>query len=127
VLEKGLIGHMQAYLLDLLVKMLNYAMSKTAIASTYYTHTLTRIVNISMSGLLFEVTNKVLFDFLTYNDFLKMLVQIRYHMLELRGEIMRFFPTRNGYNIGVNFLEAGPDDYRVLENFIFQKNRMELK
>lgn len=127
VLDKGVVSADQAYLLDLLVKMLNYALSKTAIARTYYTHTLTRIVNISMSGLLFEVQNKVLFDFLTNNDLLKMLIQIRYHMLELKGEIMRFFPTRNGFNIGVNFFDSSPDDFKVLENYIFATGRMAVR
>lgn len=110
---------------DLLVRLLNYAMSKTVIARSYFRHTYSRIVNISRSGLLFELNNRIIFDYLTFHDRLKMVFNIRHHQLAMRGTISRFFPWADGYNIGVEFFDAGPDDFKVMENFIYTRNLQE--
>lgn len=123
VFDRRLISSDDAEHIDLLAQLLNYAMSKTVLARSYSRHTFTRIVNISMGGLLFELTNKTVFDYLTYHDHLEMHIQMRHHMMHLHGEITRYFPTKDGFNIGVNFYDAGPDDYRVLENFIYERSR----
>jgi len=124
VLGKKQISFEQAQLIDLLVQMLNYAMSKTAIARTYFKHTLIRVVNVSLGGCLFEMNNEVLFDYLTFHDRLKILLQIRYHILDLHAEVSRYYPTEKGYHLGVRFLKAGPDDYRALEEYIYNRNKL---
>lgn len=124
VFGNELISVDQAHQINLLTQLLNYAMSKTAIARTFYSHALTRVVNISLGGMLFELNNQVLFDYLTFHDKLRMVLQIRYHLLHLEGEITRYFPTPNGYNIGFRFFKADPDSYKVLEQFIYDRSRL---
>jgi c-di-GMP-binding flagellar brake protein YcgR len=124
VFGSELISVDQAHQINLLTQLLNYAMSKTAIARTFYSHAPTRVVNISLGGMLFELNNQVLFDYLTFHDKLRMVLQIRYHLLHLEGEITRYFPTKNGYNIGFRFFKADPDSYKVLEQFIYDRSRL---
>lgn len=114
----------QAQQINLLTQLLNYAMSKTAIARTFFTHSLTRVVNLSLGGMLFELNNQILFDYLTFHDKLRVVLQIRYHLLTMEGEVTRYFPTPNGYNVGFRFFKASPDAYRVLEQFIFDRSRL---
>ncbi len=124
VFGDALISVDQAQQVNLLTQLLNYAMSKTAIARTFYTHALTRVVNISLGGMLFELNNQVLFDYLTFHDKLRIVLQIRYHLLTLEGEVTRYFPTAQGYNVGFRFFKADQDSYRVLEQFIFDRGRL---
>ena len=124
VFDRGSITADQALQVDMLAQLMNYAMSKTVLARSYFRHTFTRVVNVSMGGLLFELNNRTTFDYLTYHDHLKMEIQIRHHLLKLAGEITRFYPTREGYNLGVQFYEAGPDDYRVLQSFVYERSRL---
>ncbi|MBX7059696.1 MAG: DUF1577 domain-containing protein [Leptospirales bacterium] len=124
VLDRHLISYDEAYRIDLLAQLLSYAMSKTVIARSYFRHTYTRVINISMGGLLFELTNRQIFDFLTFHDKLNMLTPVRHSLLNFKGEITRFYPSRDGFNIGVRFFHAGPDDYRMLESFIYDRNKV---
>lgn len=124
VLDRHLISYDEAYRIDLLAQLLSYAMSKTVIARSYFRHTYSRVVNISMGGLLFEINNRQIFDFLTFHDRLNMLVPVRHSLLNFRGEITRFYPSRDGYNVGIRFFHGGPDDYRTLERFIYERNRV---
>ncbi|MCB1324735.1 MAG: DUF1577 domain-containing protein [Spirochaetales bacterium] len=115
----------QAFRVDLLAKLLSHAMSKSVLARTYFKHTYTRIANISLSGLLFEINDRVIFDYLTYHDRIKMLIQIKHNLLTMSGEITRYFPSRDGFKLGVEFFKAGPGDFKVLENFIFESVQQE--
>ena len=117
----------QALQIDMLAQLMNYAMSKTVIARSYFRHTFSRVVNISMGGLLFELNNRTIFDYLTFHDHLKMEIQIRHHLMHLSGEITRYYPTREGFNIGVRFYQSGPDDYKVLQNFVAEKKSFDVR
>lgn len=124
IFDQRHITYEEAFQIDLMAHALNYAMSKTVIARSYFRHTYTRVMNISLGGLLFELTNRTIFDYLTYHDRIKMLVPVRHTLLEMEGEITRFFPYGEGYNIGVRFYQTAPDDYKELENFIYERSRM---
>ncbi len=124
VFDYGVLSEDQALQIDMLAQLMNYAMSKTVIARSYFRHTFSRVVNISMGGLLFELNNRTIFDYLTFHDHLKMEIQIRHHLMHLSGEITRYYPTREGFNIGVRFYQAGPDDYKVLQNFVAERSRL---
>ena len=123
VLDKVQISFEQAHRIDLLAQLLNYGMSKTVIARSYFRHALTKIVNISLTGILFELNDKVLFDYLTYHDRLKMIIPIRHHTLNMIGGISRYYPTEEGYHIGVEFFTGAPDDFKHLENFFYERSR----
>ena len=121
VLDKQLIRGDQANQIHLLAGLLSYAMSKVVIAMSYYRHSLTRIVNISMGGLLFELNQKEIFDFLIFHDNIKLEIQLKQSVLNFKAEITRSFPCSNGHCIGVNFYGAEGDDFKTLENFLFRK------
>lgn len=113
----------QAHIIDLLSRLFSYAMSKTVISRSYYDHALLPVVNVSMSGLLFQLNNVNLFDYLISNDMVKLEMDVKQYTLSIRGELTRYFPYQKGFNLGVNFLEAEPDDYRHLEQYIFEISR----
>jgi len=121
VLDKRSIRTDQAHQVHLLSGLLSYAMSKVVLAMSFYKHSLTRIVNISLGGLLFELNQKEIFDFLIFNENLKIVIQLKNHVLNFKGEISRSFPCKDGYCIGVNFYSAGGDDFQHLEEFLYAK------
>ncbi|MEQ8351781.1 MAG: DUF1577 domain-containing protein [Leptospiraceae bacterium] len=123
VLEKHQISTDDATRIDILATLLSYAMSRTAVARTYYTEPMARLSNISIAGLLFEIKNSVLFEYLIDHDSLRVLLPLKNDILEMEGDITRLFPSENGYLIGVRFTDAGPDDFKRLEQYIFQKTR----
>lgn len=124
VFDRFTLSEDQALQIDMLAQLLNYAMSKTVIARSYFRHTFTRVVNISMGGLLFELNNRTIFDYLTFHDQLNMEIQIRHHLMHLHGEVTRYYPTRDGFNVGVQFHRSGPDDYRTLQGFVAERSRL---
>ena len=121
VLEKYVIRLDQAMLLHLMAGLLSYALSKTVMARTFYKHPLTKIVNLSMGGLLFELNQKELFDYLIFHDNLKIMIHLKHEMLEFHSEISRSFPCRDGFCIGTNFYKAAGDDFLMLKKFLFEK------
>ena len=124
VLDNIVISPEQASRVDMLAQMLSYAMSKTLITRTYYQHSLTRVVNISLAGLLFELNDEVLFDYLTFHDRIRMTLQIHHHSLHLTGEVARYYPVDDGFHIGIRFLHAEPGDFLHLEKYIFERSRI---
>lgn len=127
VLDRHHISYEQAQYIDLMAQLLNYAMSKSAISQVYFHNAVTRVVNISLGGLLFELNDRVIFDHLTFHDRLKILLPIRHQMLELHAEVTRYFPTKNGFNIGVEFFKAAPEDFKILEKFIHDRSKVMFK
>ncbi|MBI3395385.1 MAG: DUF1577 domain-containing protein [Spirochaetia bacterium] len=123
VLERRFLNPDQAQRVDLLAQLLSYAMSKTVIARAFFMHPVTRVINVSLGGLLFEVTNRAVFDYLTDHDHVKVRVPIRHQELELQGEIARYYPTKDGFNVGIRFYHAAPGDLKVLEQFIYERGR----
>ncbi len=127
VLDKKNLTPDDAQRLDLLVQLLNYALSKHAIAEHYFSLHNTKVVNISMSGLLFEIQDTNVFNYLLDHDRLKICIPIKSHELEMRAEITRLLPGNNGYRIGVMFFQGAPDDFHVLEGFIHERIRAMLR
>ncbi|MCB1169761.1 MAG: DUF1577 domain-containing protein [Leptospiraceae bacterium] len=121
VLEKHQITTEDATRIDILATLLSYAMSRTAVARTYYREPLARLRNISIAGLLFEIRSHVLFDYLIDHDSLRVLLPLKNDVLEMEGDITRLFPVEDHFLIGMKFTGAGPDDFRRLENYIFQR------
>ncbi|MCB1174348.1 MAG: DUF1577 domain-containing protein [Leptospiraceae bacterium] len=113
----------EAFHVQLLAQLMSYAMSKTVLSRSYFRHTFTRVINISRSGLLFELNNQIVFDYLTIHDRLKMDFAIRHHQLSFHGEITRYVPTADGFRVGVNFFQGSPDAWLVLENMIYRQSR----
>lgn len=124
VLETIHISRDQAQNLDLLVQVFNQILNKTVISRSYYSHPITPIRNISLSGLLFHIEDENLFNHLIFHDRLKMDLQLKHDTLSMIGEISRYFPVESGYNIGINFYDANPGGFQILENFIYDKNRI---
>jgi len=127
VLDKRNLNPDEAQRIDLLVQLLNYALSKHAIAETYFTLHNTKVINISMSGLLFELQDSNVFNYLLDHDRLKICIPIKAHEVELRAEITRLLPAENGYRIGVMFFSGAPDDFHFLEGFIHDRIKAMLR
>lgn len=121
VLDKRMIAPEDAQILDILTRLLSYGMSKTAVSQTYYREPLAKVKNLSMAGLLFEVNNQVLFEYLLDHDRLRVFLPLFNELLEFETEITRLFPTGSAYSVGLRFIDAGPDDYKRLENFLFSR------
>lgn len=121
VLEKHQITTEDATRVDILATLLSYAMSRTATARTYYREPLARLRNISIAGLLFEIRSPVLFDYLIDHDSLRVLLPLKNDILEMQGDITRLFPSEDHFLIGMKFTDAGPDDFRRLENYIYSR------
>ena len=76
-----------------------------------------------MDGLLFEIGNKKLFNYLKRHNILKMNIPLLPNVeLSLRGEIVRFIERDGSYLIGVNFFDSNPDDMLHLETYLFEKS-----
>jgi hypothetical protein len=108
-----------------LAEIINYAFTKVAIQVTSYelqTHS-TQIIDISMNGLLFEIHNLKLFNYLKRHNIIKMNIPIGSgFVLMIRGEIVRFLEKENSFHLGVNFFDSNPDDMLHLENYLFEKS-----
>ncbi len=126
-LDKGTIPYEDAHRVDLLSQLLSYGMSKAVIARSFYRHAVTRIVNLSLTGLLFELSDVRLFDYLTFHDRLKISLEIKNRDLEFTGLITRYYPTDDGFHIGVNFFGAAPGDFRRLEEFLYERSRTQFR
>ncbi len=122
LLEARYISAEQAHIVDLMMELLSYAMTKNVMAATYYKDPITPVVNMSISGLLFNLTDEEVFDYLTFHDRLKLTMQIKHEFIHFYAEISRYFPSGKGYDIGVNFLSGEPENYKILENFIHDQN-----
>jgi len=124
-MERFTITHPQAVFIHELSEIANYAITKVTIqVSSYetYAHT-TKIIDISMDGLLFEIGNKKLFNYLKRHNILKMNIPLLPNVeLSLRGEIVRFIERDGSYLIGVNFFDSNPDDMLHLETYLFEKS-----
>lgn len=114
----------QAKIVDLMANLLTYALNKTVIGRSHFSHPMTKIKNISISGLLFELNNEPLFRHLIFNDRLKLNLQIRHEDLELESEVARYFKTDKGYNVGVNFIGAMGDDFRTMETYVYETSKV---
>lgn len=124
-MDRYSITHPQAIFVHELSEISNYAFTKVAIQVTSfeeYTHS-TKIVDISMDGLLFEISNRKLFNYLKRHNIIKMNIPLNAEViLKLRGSIVRYIERDGLYYLGVNFFDSSPGDMLHLETFLFEKS-----
>lgn len=120
--DKKYINPTQAVDLHRLMELFSYAMSKTRIRSSHFdpSSVETRVVNISLSGLLLEFSDEAIFRYLMQHRRIKMLIPVMGDDLELFGEIVRFSQRGGFYYLGVLFFKSKPGDMIRLERFIHE-------
>lgn len=120
--DKKYINPMQAADIDRLTELFSYALSKIQIRSSHFdpSSVETRVVNISLSGLLLEFSDGAIFRYLKQHRRIKMLVPVMGDDLELFGEIVRFSERNGFYYLGVLFFKSKPGDMIRLEKFVHE-------
>ena len=108
--------------LHVLAGLFSYALTKVRIRRSHFdpSSMQTRVVNISLSGLLMELTDKVLYHYLQKHRRVKMLIPILGEEIEVFGEIKRFFTQKDLFYMGVTFFKSRPGDISRLENFLYE-------
>jgi len=121
VFDKKLISPYLAEEVTQLLKIFSYAMTKVKIKNSHFDPGLmrTRIVNISMSGLLMEFYDGVLYEYVQKHKRIKMQIPLMGDELEIYGEIIRAYEEDGAYYFGVLFFKSRPGDMVKLEQFIF--------
>ncbi len=125
-MDKYSITEQQALYTHELAEVISYAFTKIAIKEDRFNkmNTNTKIVDISIGGLLFEIEDKTLFQYLSKHNKIKMFIPIGELTLNISGEIVRYIKRdENLFHLGVNFFSSNPDDLRNLERYIFEKKR----
>lgn len=120
--DKKYINPQQAVDMHRLMELFSYAISKIRIRASHFDQSSveTRVVNISLSGLLLELSDPAIFRYLKQHRRLKMLIPIMGDDLELYGEIVRFSERNGFYYLGVLFFKSKPGDMIRLEKFIHE-------
>lgn len=120
--DKKYINAAQAVDMHRLMELFSYAMSKVRIRSSHFdpSSVETRVVNISLSGLLLEFSDQAIFRYLMQHRRIKMLIPVMGDDLELYGEIVRFSERNGFYYLGVLFFKSRPGDMIRLERFIHE-------
>ena len=124
-MDRFTIAHSQAIYIHELSEIISYAFTKGTIQyGSYETmQSTTRVVDISLDGLLFEIQDKRLFHYLKRHNIIKMFIPLQKdRALILRGEIIRFLDRGDHYHLGVNYFSSAPDDMLYLEEFLFDKS-----
>ncbi|PJZ68030.1 hypothetical protein CH373_18190 [Leptospira perolatii] len=125
-MDKFSISRQQALYVQELGEILTYALTKVYIRQENYksSKAATRILDISMNGLLFEIEDERTFHYLKKHNIIKMFVPMSERTLVLRGEVVRFMEFDNGkFHCGVNFFDSNPDDMVFLQDYIFNKKQ----
>ncbi|RHX93027.1 PilZ domain-containing protein [Leptospira stimsonii] len=113
------------YLIEL-SEIFSYSMTKIFIRADNYRQTkaATRVVDISINGLLFEIDEERIFHYLKKHNIIKIFIPLTERTLILRGEVVRYIVAGDGkFNLGVNFFDSNPDDMLVLQKYIFTRTR----
>jgi hypothetical protein len=120
--DKKNISYRQAADIVSLFRVFSYAATKVKILSSYYDPMAvrTRIVNISMSGLLMEIQDATLYEYLKSNRRIKMMIPIMGEELEVYGEIIRFYAKDNYFYLGILFFKTRPGDIAKLEEYLHE-------
>lgn len=120
--DKYYIARSQAEELCLVSDLFSYGITKIRIQKSHFdiSSVQTRVVNISLSGLLMEFSDGVLYRYLQKNRRIKMLIPLEERELEISGEIVRYYEKNNFYYMGVLFFKSKPDDWYYLEKYIYE-------
>ncbi len=125
--DKFFISPSQAEELYLATELFSYAITKIKIRNSVFNPKAqpTRIVNISTSGLLMEIHDKILFEYLQKHKRIKMQLQIKDRVLEIFGEIVRHYQEGPNYYMGVLIFKSAPDHIQQLEEYLYNYRRQE--
>ena len=125
--EKHFITLMQALGIITVVEIFSYALTKIRIHGSHFNKASikTRVVNISMSGLLFEIDDESVYKYLQKNRRIKLMIPILGEELEIYAEIVRYFPRDGSYYMGVNFFKNRPGNMERLEAFLFENSHFQ--
>ncbi len=124
-MDRFTISSAQAHYIHELAEIFSYALTKVAIQYGSYDtmQSTTRVVDISLDGLLFEIQDPRLFKYLKRHSIIKMKVPLSAeHVFTAKGEIVRFLDKGDYYLLGVNYFKTEPDDMLHLEDYLFQKS-----
>lgn len=123
--DKYFITPTQAEEIYLATELFSYGITKIKIRNSVFNPkaTPTRILNISISGLLMEIKDEILYKYLQKHNRVKMQIQIQDITLEIFGEIVRNYQKDNRYYMGVLFFKSSPDHIKVLEDIIYSQKR----
>jgi len=123
-MDRFKISPAQAEFVHELAEILSYSITKSAIQyGSYETmQATTKVIDISLDGLLFEIFDPRLFHYLKRHNIIKMKLPIDGgHMFTAKGEIVRFLERDNSFHLGVNFFQTAPDDLKHLEEYLYTK------
>ncbi|MDH5719330.1 MAG: hypothetical protein OEZ13_01795 [Spirochaetia bacterium] len=120
--EKHMITSLQLSSIKTVADIFSYAITKLRISKSHFNADAikTQVVNISMNGLLMEIDDQVLYEYLKTHKRIKIMLPILGEELELYGEIVRYFPRDGAYFLGVLIFKSRPGDLQKLENFLFE-------
>ena len=126
-MDKHMLTHFHAEYIHEMTEIACYGFTKISIRgnnfNTLYTNT--RIIDISISGLLFEITDENLYNYLVKHNTIKMYIPIGRKTLTLSGEIIRYFKIEENYEkiyrLGITFISSNPDDMNILETYIYER------
>ncbi|RME88001.1 MAG: PilZ domain-containing protein [Candidatus Hydrogenedentota bacterium] len=127
--NKFIISHFQIETLLQALEIFSYGITKIHIYETYYNMRVPAafIVNLSVSGMLMEIRNATLFQYLQNNRRLKITLELNEKIIELNGEIIRFQKRIQDddiiYQLGVLFFKSHPGDEVILEEYIFSRRK----
>ncbi|TGN20748.1 PilZ domain-containing protein [Leptospira idonii] len=124
-MDRYTVSNTQAIYIHELSEIISYAFTKVTIQyGSYETmKSTTRVVDISLDGLLFEIQDKRLFHYLKRHNIIKMFIPLtKDRTMIVRGEIIRFLDRGDHYHLGVNYFSTAPDDMLYLEAFLFEKS-----
>lgn len=122
-MDKHMITSYQAEYIHEMTEIFSYGLTKIVITGSNINeiYKSVRIKDISISGLLFEVPDESLFNYLKKHNMIKMYVPVGKYKMEITGEIMRYVLGDDGYRLGVSFISSNPGDMKVLESYIYEK------
>lgn len=120
--DKYLLAISQAEELHTVAELFSYGITKIRIRNSHFdpSSIQTRVVNISQSGLLIELTDQTLYYYLQRNRRIKMLIPIAGEELEIYGEIVRYYHEDDFYYMGIIIFKSMPGDMHRLENYIHE-------
>ena len=125
-MEKYQLVTNQALYIHELSEIVSYAFTKISIRQQKFDsmNVTTKIVDISLTGLLFSMEDRKMYEYLKRHNIIKMLIPVNDRVIEIRGEIRRFIERSDHFLLGVRYFTTKPDDILVLENYIYEKSFM---
>ncbi|MCB1156722.1 MAG: DUF1577 domain-containing protein, partial [Leptospiraceae bacterium] len=107
-MDKHILTNYDAEYIHEMTEISSYGFTKIAIKGNRFNmlYTNTKIVDISITGLRFEIYDEKLFQYLHKHNTIKMYIPIGPRTLVINGEIVRYEPSYDVYRMGVNFFSS---------------------